>query len=91
MATSVKLNDETKAQLERLQAEIRLETGERVTQQELLARIVESTIQSKSELIDSFRPANVPVSADQRDAFHDGMVSTGVTTEEDEVDDIIYG
>mgnify|MGYP006271980753 CR=1 FL=1 len=90
MATSVKMDEETKAQLERLQAEIRLETGERVTQQEILTRLVEDAVQSKPELIDSFRPTNVPVSDDQRDAFHEGMVSSGVTTTEGDIDDIVY-
>lgn len=90
MATSVKMDEETKAQLERLQAEIRLETGNRVTQQEILTRVVEQAIESKSELIDSFREERVPVSSEQRAAFHDGMVSSGKTTSEDDIDDILY-
>lgn len=32
MATSVKMDEDTKSRLERLQAEIRLETGQKVTQ-----------------------------------------------------------
>jgi len=55
MATSVKMDDDTKSRIERLQAEIRLETGTRVTQQEILARLVERAIESKADLIDSFR------------------------------------
>ena len=91
MATSVKMDDETKSQLERLQAEIRLQTGERVTQQEVLARLVADAAASKAELIDSFRPDRVPVSDADRAAFHDGTVSSGVTTSEDDIDDLLYG
>ena len=91
MATSVKMDEETKTQLERLQAEIRLKTNRRVTQQELLTRLVETATESKAEFIDSFRPDHVPVSEAQREAFHDGRISSGVTTTEDDIDEILYG
>lgn len=91
MATSVKMDDETKAVLERLQAEIKLQTGRSVTQQELLARLVDHAIDSKADLIDSFREATVPVSSAEREAFHEGMVSSGVETAEDDIDDVLYG
>jgi len=91
MATSVKMDDETKEQLERLQAEIKLETGKRVSQQELLTRLVEDAVESKSELIDSFRPGQAPASDEQREAFHQGMVASGETTTEEDIDDILYG
>jgi len=91
MATSVKMDDDTKSRLERLQAEIRLKTGKRVTQQEVLARLVERAIESKADLVDSFREERVPVPEEDREAFHDGMVSSGVTTSEEDVDDVLYG
>ncbi len=91
MATSVKMDDETKSRLERLQAEIRLKTGNRVTQQEILARLVEDAIESKSDLIDSFREERVPVSETDREAFHDRMISSGTSTSEDDIDDVLYG
>lgn len=55
MSTSVKMSESAKSRLEELQAEIRLETGRKVTQQELLDRLVENAYGSKNELIDSFR------------------------------------
>lgn len=91
MTTSVKMDDDTKSRLERLQAEIRLKTGRRVTQQEILARLVERAIESKADLVDSFREARVPLSESKREAFHDGMVSSGVTTSEEDIDDVLYG
>lgn len=84
------MDDETKSRLERLQAEIRLQTGQRVTQQEILARLIQDAVDSKETLIDSFRPDHVPVSADDREAFHKGTVQSGVTTEEEDIDDILY-
>ena len=91
MATSVKMDDDTKSRIERLQAEIRLETGTRVTQQEILARLVERAIESKADLIDSFRDQRVPLADSDRETFHDEMVSSGVTTTEDDIDDVLYG
>ncbi|MFB6220953.1 MAG: hypothetical protein ABEH90_05895 [Halolamina sp.] len=91
MVTSVKMDDETKSRIERLQAEIRLETGTRATQQEILARIVERAVDSRAELIDSFRDEQVPVSDAEREAFHEGMVSSGVSTAEEDIDDVLYG
>ena len=85
------MDDDTKSRLERLQAEIRLKTGKRVTQQEVLARLVERAIESKADLVDSFREERVPVPEEDREAFHDGMVSSGVTTSEEDVDDVLYG
>ena len=91
MATSVKMDDDTKSRLERLQAEIRLKTGQRVTQQEILARLVENAIESKVDLVDSFREQRVPISEDEREAFHRGMVSSGDATTEEDIDDVLYG
>lgn len=91
MATSVKMDDDTKSRLERLQAEIRLQTGKRVTQQEILARLVERALESKGDLVDSFREERVPVPETRREAFHEGMVSSGVTTTEEDIDDVLYG
>lgn len=91
MATSVKMDDDTKSRLERLQAEIRLKTGNRVTQQEILARLIEQAVESKAELIDSFREERVPVSEAERERFHEGIVSSGETTTEEDIDEILYG
>jgi hypothetical protein len=43
MPTAVKMDDKAKAKLEELQAEIRLQTGQKVTQQELLTRLLEAS------------------------------------------------
>lgn len=90
MTTSVKMDDDTKSRLERLQAEIRLKTGTRVTQQEVLARLVERAIESKADVVDSFRRERVPVSEEEREVFHEGMISSGVTTSENDIDDVLY-
>jgi len=91
MTTAVKMEDGAKSRLEELQAEIKLRTGRKVTQQELLTRIVEDAYESKSELIDSFRETTVPLPEEEREAFHSGIFSSGRETDEEDIDDILYG
>ncbi|RQG95119.1 hypothetical protein [Natrarchaeobius chitinivorans] len=91
MSTSVKVTDTTKSRLEELQAEIRLETGRNVTQQELLERIVTSSYESKDELIDSFRDEFEPLSEEEIDRWLSGTIDSGVETKEEDIDDVLYG
>ncbi|ELY78757.1 hypothetical protein [Natrinema pallidum] len=91
MSTSVKVTDRTKSHLEELQAEIRLETGRKVTQQELLERIITETYESKDELIDSFRDDFEPLSDDEIEQWLSGSSDWGVETNEDEIDAVLYG
>lgn len=91
MATAVKMGEEAKSRLEELQAEIKLRTGKKVTQQEILSRLVADAYESKSAFVDTFRETTVPLSEAEREAFHSGMFSSGVETDEDDIDDILYG
>lgn len=91
MTTSVKMDEETKSYLERLQAEIRLETDRQVTQQDLLARLVQDAYDSREELIESFRETTVPLDGEARERFHQGTSGSGKTTDESDIDEILYG
>ena len=91
MSTSVKVTDTTKSRLEELQAEIRLETGSKVTQQELLERIVTESYESKDKLIESFRDDLNPLSDDEIEQWLAGSSDWGVETTEDDIDDVLYG
>lgn len=91
MATAVKMDEETKSKLEALQAEIKLKTGRKVTQQAILARLVESAYASKTELIDSFRKGSESLSDEAVDEFFAVTFESGVETDEDDIDEILYG
>jgi hypothetical protein len=90
MATAVKMDEETKSKLEELQAEIKLKTGVKVTQQEVLARLVESAFESRSSFVDSFRDAPVSLSEEAIERFDEGTIASGVETDESDVDDVLY-
>ncbi|MXR50408.1 hypothetical protein GRX03_02140 [Halovenus sp. WSH3] len=91
MTTAVKVEDDAKSRLEELQAEIRLRTGQRVTQQELLTRLIDDAYESRDDVIDSFRESTVPLSAEEREAMQAGRFSSGSETSEDDIDEILYG
>ena len=91
MATAVRMDEETKSKLEELQAEIKLRTGKKATQQEILGRLVDSAIESRAEFIDSFSDGTGALSADEIDRFDSGTISSGVETDEDDIDEILYG
>lgn len=91
MATAVKLDEEAKSRLEELQAEIKLETGKKVTQQEILTRLVEDAYESRTEFVESFRESTVPLSEEEIEAMNRGKFASGVETKEEDIDDILYG
>lgn len=91
MATAVKVDEDAKSRLEELQAEIRLRTGEKVTQQELLTRLIDDAYESREEVIDSFRASTVPLSDTEKEAMARGRISSGVETDEEDIDEILYG
>lgn len=93
MATSVKMAADTKSRLEELQAAIKLETGTKVTQQELLDRIVDHAFDSRDDLIDSFRDDDdwEGLSEEEIERFLSGTTDWGLETTEEEIDEILYG
>lgn len=90
MVTAVKVDEDAKSRLEELQAEIRLRAGTRVTQQELLTRLIDDAYESRTEVIDSFRESTVPLSDAEKRQMQEGRVSSGVETDEDDIDDVLY-
>jgi len=91
MTTAVKVDEAAKSRLEELQAEIRLRTGTKVTQQELLTRLIDDAYESREDVIDSFRQSTVPLSDAEKAAMRKGRISSGVNTDEDDIDEILYG
>lgn len=85
------MDEEAKSKLEELQAEIRLKTGKKVTQQEILSELIHSAVATRSEFIDSFRDGKVTLSDAELTQFNKGRISSGVETTEEDINDILYG
>ena len=90
MATSVKIDEETKSRLEELQAEVKLETGRKVTQQELLRRLVDDAYTSVSGLIESFRETDLSLSDEEVEEFLSGTTADGDPVDEKDIDRTLY-
>lgn len=91
MAQAVKVDEDAKSRLEELQAEIRLRTGQSVTQQELLSRLIDDAYDSRDDVVDSFRGSTVPLSDEEAEAMRRGRFESGVETSEEDVDETLYG
>lgn len=89
MATAVKVDPAAKDRLEELQAEIRLRTGQSVTQQELLSHLIEGA--DRESVIERFRHSTVPLPEEDRAVFRRRRISSGRETDEEDIDDILYG
>ena len=90
MATAVKVDD-AKSRLEELQAEIRLQTGQNVTQQDLLSRLIDDADESREEGIDSFHDGETAIPETDVATFFGAEFDSGVETDEEDIDDILYG
>lgn len=91
MTTAVKVDDDAKSRLEELRAEIRLQAGRKVTQQELLTRLIDDAYESREEVIDSFREGGDALSEEEVATFFEAEFDSGVETDENDIDDILYG
>ncbi|HUR68007.1 MAG TPA: hypothetical protein VM370_02090 [Candidatus Thermoplasmatota archaeon] len=89
MATTVRIQDEDKAILDALQARYLLATGQRISLDDLLHRVVELAQEHEDEIVlDDEAPT---LTQKEIKAFLAGASDWGVTTSEDEIDDILYG
>jgi hypothetical protein len=91
MATAVKMDEETRSTLEELQADSKLRTGKEATQQEILAQRVASAANSRTAFIDSFRDAPTSLSEAGLARFNEGRIASDGETDEDDIDDVLYG
>lgn len=88
MATTVRLRDEDKATLNALQARYTLATGDRISLEELLSRVLELAEAYEDELI--LRDDPPQLGTEEIAAFHSGTSDWGVETREEDIDRIIY-
>ncbi|MDY6775462.1 MAG: hypothetical protein SV253_05220 [Halobacteria archaeon] len=91
MSTSIKIDEETKSKIEELQAKIKLETGEKATQEEILEGVVSYALSTEEDIIDSFRDKTVPLSDEEIEEFHGGTSNWDEDLKENDLDEVLYG
>jgi hypothetical protein len=89
MSTSVKLAEDDKEKLEKLQALVTLKLGEKMTQQELLARLIQDALTRGDEFIESVKPS-VPMGDEEFGKVLSLLENWGVETRWEEIDQVIY-
>ncbi len=91
MATSVKLSETDKKKLERLQAKVTVKTSKRVTQQEILSKLISKATEEGDKFIDKTFESTVPMSDDE---YHRMLSLTSdwkVKTKWEEINKTLYG
>jgi hypothetical protein len=86
VATSIKIRDRDKRRLDRLQGEAMARRGRKVSQQELVAQLLDLGESMRERL---FEDASRPMTAREIAAMHSLIVDTGVRTREEEIDEVI--
>jgi len=90
MWTAVEVDEEAKTRLDELQTVIQQKTGRAVTQQQLLSQLIDDAYQSQEDVVDSLREETVPLTDGEKEAMQQGYFSSGVETDEDDIDDWLY-
>ncbi|MCK4735162.1 MAG: hypothetical protein KAT65_22105 [Methanophagales archaeon] len=87
MSTSIKVMGEDKKEFNRLQSELTLRFGRKITQQELFTRIIELVEDSKEVFI---KGCILPLSEEEIEKIRKLQSDWGVITSEEEIDEILY-
>ncbi|MDG7000512.1 MAG: hypothetical protein JRN15_15570 [Nitrososphaerota archaeon] len=91
MSTSVKLSEDDKKKLERLQAMVTVKTSKRVTQQKLLSRLIEDALEQGDEFIAKTFQGTVPMPNDDYHRMLSLISDWGTRTKWEEIDEVLYG
>jgi len=87
MSTSIKVRGEDKKDFDRLQSELTLRFGKKITQQELFSRIIELVEDAKEIFITG---VYLPLSEREIEEIRKLQSDWGIVTSEEEIDEILY-
>lgn len=89
MPTTVRVEDDVKQDLDRLQGLLQAETGERLTHSALLARLLRVARRHREELVQD--PARKRLTAVEMRARLQGLGVKGIKTDVRKLDEELYG
>lgn len=90
MSASIKLSEDAKRTLEKLQARITLATGSKIPQQHLLDTIIRLSADNIDQILETAKRAR-PLTGSQLDALLGAPMDWGAETQEEEIDQTLYG
>lgn len=91
MATTVRISDETKRKLDRLQAQALLRTGRKLSKEEILERLVLMGLADESWLTRNKARPRYPIPDRAWRKNLKRIQDWGVATREEDIDRILYG
>jgi len=90
VSTSIKLSEDAKRTLEKLQARITLATGSKIPQQHLLDTIIRLSEDNIDQILKTTKQAR-PLTRSQLDTLLNTPMDWGAETQEEEIDQTLYG
>lgn len=91
MTTSVKLREDDKARLERLQAIVTLKGGSKKTQEEILSVLISEALKRGDDFVKEMVGTTVPMSDDDYRKLLSMTGDWGVQTRWEDIDRVTYG
>ena len=91
MATSVKLDESDKKKLERLQALVTVKTSKKVTQQEILSRLISEATEEVDAFVDRYFESTVPMSDESYERTMSLTTDWKIRTKWEDIDEALYG
>lgn len=91
MSTTVKLSRNDKERLERLQALITLKAGQKLSQNEILSRLIDEALDRGEEFLLKFSEAKLPIDDAQYEKILSLTEDWGIETSWEQVDQTLYG
>jgi hypothetical protein len=90
MSTSIKLSEDAKRTLEKLQARITLATGSKIPQQHLLETIIRLSADNIDQILETTKRA-MPLNKNEINTILNTPMDWGTETREEEIDQTLYG
>lgn len=91
MSTSVKISEEGKRLLDKLQARFVIATGKKLSQQELLDTLVRFSTEREDEIFGLITGVKLPLPPEEIEMLMMMPTDWGVETREEEIDMHLYG
>jgi hypothetical protein len=90
-ATSVKLREDDKRKLERLRALATLKTSKKITQEELLSKLIVDALSQSDKFVDRAFEDTVPMTDEKFEKLLSLSKDWGVETSWEQIDEAVYG
>lgn len=87
----MRVDDAVKEELVRLQGLVQAETGDRLSQSELLARLLRVAKRHEAELLEEAGERWRPPSGEELDVLFAGVRDWGYETDASKIDEVLYG